>query len=243
MSNSTFSHNSRFPGTAIYAYGGRITITASIITRNPQGGADCDGKKHISDGGYNLVDDRGVDCGFTVPTDILNANPTLGPLANNGGPTHTIALLPTSPAIDVIPVSSGNCTTTDQRGVIRPDNGESSCDIGSYEKVDLAPVTLTYTGPTSITRYENATLSARLTDTTGAPIRGRVLRMQIGRGGYTQFCVTPNTDTSGLARCLIKNVVAWKSPNPVRVWFNGDKPGPNYEYAPGYNRTPVTIVG
>ncbi len=113
---------------------------------------------------------------------------------------------------------------------------------GSSYDVLLAPVTLAYTGPRSIERGANVKLSAKLTDRRGVPISGRVLRMQIGRGHYTQSCVTHKTNTAGRAGCVIKKVAAWKSPNPARVWFDGDSPGPNYDYAPGYKRTPVTIV-
>ncbi len=55
----------------------------------------------------------------------------LGPLHYNGGPTHTMVLLQGSPAIDY--VVGGNCSGIDQRAQMRPDNGESICDIGAYE--------------------------------------------------------------------------------------------------------------
>jgi hypothetical protein len=54
-------------------------------------------------------------------TDIVPSQPLdeiLGPLANNGGPTMTHALVAGSPALDVVPVS--DCGATDQRGVTRP---------------------------------------------------------------------------------------------------------------------------
>jgi hypothetical protein len=64
----------------------------------------------------------------------LQANPQLGSLANNGGPTQTLALLKGSPAIDDIPLASALCPATDQRGHKRPDNPhESACDIGAFE--------------------------------------------------------------------------------------------------------------
>ena len=59
------------------------------------------------------------------------ANPILGALADNGGPTNTHALGPTSPAIGAASQAPDRCTGTDQRGVARPQGG--ACDIGAYE--------------------------------------------------------------------------------------------------------------
>jgi hypothetical protein len=57
-------------------------------------------------------------------------------LADNGGPTYTVALLPDGPAVDAIPMEA--CTddgdrpiTTDQRGVVRPQG--DACDAGAFE--------------------------------------------------------------------------------------------------------------
>ena len=52
-----------------------------------------------------------------------------GPLANYGGPTATMALLPGSPAIDAGISVAG--VTTDQRGIARPQG--SAPDIGAFE--------------------------------------------------------------------------------------------------------------
>ncbi len=60
---------------------------------------------------------------------ISFADPKLGPLADNGGPTWTMALLPGSPAID-----AGNTSlapATDQRGLPRPVG--LAADIGAFE--------------------------------------------------------------------------------------------------------------
>jgi hypothetical protein len=59
------------------------------------------------------------------------ADPKLGLLADNGGPTKTFALLPGSPAIDEVPAGSPGCPAADQRGVARPRGG--ACDAGAYE--------------------------------------------------------------------------------------------------------------
>jgi hypothetical protein len=50
-------------------------------------------------------------------TDLLNVNPLLGPLQDNGGPTKTMALLAGSPALNAgDPAQLG---VADQRGVVR----------------------------------------------------------------------------------------------------------------------------
>ena len=54
---------------------------------------------------------------------ITFTDPLLGPLADNGGPTETMALLPGSPAIG----AGSNCPATDQRGEPR----DSGCDLGA----------------------------------------------------------------------------------------------------------------
>ena len=59
--------------------------------------------------------------------DVLD--PKLGELADNGGETQTMALLPGSQAVDFQPC--GTAAPTDQRGVPRPQG--LLCDCGAYE--------------------------------------------------------------------------------------------------------------
>lgn len=79
-------------------------------------------------------------------------NPQLQPLADNGGPTKTMAITPASPAFD----AGAGCPSIDQRGTPRPQG--SACDLGAFElvaalsvdrglvEVDTASRTLTVTG-------------------------------------------------------------------------------------------------
>ena len=76
----------------------------------------------------NDGDECGIN-GFTQPSDHPSTNPLLGPLANNGGPTQTHALLSGSPAIDA--GTNIDCPSKDQRGLSRPQG--AYCDIGAYE--------------------------------------------------------------------------------------------------------------
>jgi CSLREA domain-containing protein len=66
-------------------------------------------------------------CNFHDPTDKAAADPQLLPLANNGGPTDTMGLAGTSPAIDAGDPAA--CPALDQRGVARL----GTCDIGAFE--------------------------------------------------------------------------------------------------------------
>ena len=70
-------------------------------------------------------------CGLSAGGDLRNADPKIGPLQDNGGPTWTHALKFGSPAIDA--GSNTGCPATDQRGIARPQdgdgNGSAVCDI------------------------------------------------------------------------------------------------------------------
>jgi hypothetical protein len=85
----------------------------------------------VTSEGNNLIESATGGSGF-VASDLLNVNPLLGLLQDNGGPTQTMALLPGSPAINagnnaLIPAG----VTTDQRGSPRIEGG--TVDIGAFE--------------------------------------------------------------------------------------------------------------
>jgi hypothetical protein len=94
------------------------------------------------DGAFSLIQNpAGAAINETVPgSNITGADPQLGPLANNGGPTATMALTATSPAVDK---GSSFGLAADQRGVLRPIDfpaiadsgatGADGADIGAFE--------------------------------------------------------------------------------------------------------------
>ena len=135
IANSTFSNN-----TAGGASGGGIANFGSLlydstIITNSTGG-DCVNSGTLNSASTNnLVEDGSCPAALS-----LSGNPQLGPLANNGGPTQTFALLANSPAIDA--GSDTLCTSTDQRGISRPQGAH--CDIGAFEFVGV-PTTSTFT--------------------------------------------------------------------------------------------------
>jgi CSLREA domain-containing protein len=104
----------------------QLTLSNNIIAGNV--GGDCSLTASIVTD-HNLDSDN--TCHLTGPGDLPGTNPLLGPLANNGGPTDTHALLTGSPAIDA--GNNSTCPATDQRGVTRPQG--PFCDMGAYELI------------------------------------------------------------------------------------------------------------
>jgi CSLREA domain-containing protein len=140
VTNSTFSNNSAInDGGGIFnGSGGTATLRNTIVANSPSGGNCFNDGGTLNDDGYNM-DDDGTCVDPSVTTSKTVADAKLGPLQNNGGPTFTHALLPTSPALNAIP-PAGGCgvgITTDQRGVTRPQG--TGCDIGAFELVVTPP--------------------------------------------------------------------------------------------------------
>jgi hypothetical protein len=85
---------------------------------------------------FDLVESSQTLGAGAVTGSPLSADPGLGPLLSNGGPTNTQELLPGSPAIDA---GARFGLAVDQRGVARPQNhvgtpnAADGSDIGAYE--------------------------------------------------------------------------------------------------------------
>jgi hypothetical protein len=106
----------------------RGTIVADHTTAN------CDGA--VTTLGHNLEDTD--TCGLLPgANDLIGVDPLLAPLGHHGGSSPTLALAELSPAVDAGEVSGA--PATDQRGVTRPLDGNSSgtdeSDIGAYERL------------------------------------------------------------------------------------------------------------
>ncbi len=138
LTNSTVAHNSAVTvggGVRTSGTGASTASSGSIVAENTANSTASNCAGTLIDLGYNL--ESGTDCGFTGTGSLQKTDPKLAAeLAGNGGPTLTLALLPGSPANDAIPTASGLCPATDQRGVTRPDHGETACDMGAYEFED-----------------------------------------------------------------------------------------------------------
>jgi hypothetical protein len=172
--------------------------------------------------GNNIIGNTGTSTGW-IASDLLNTNPLLGPLANNGGATQTFLPQAGSPAIDGGQncVINSSCTannapfdvTTDQRGVARPQG--ANVDIGSVEVAGAV---------------SNVTVIGRVLTSTGNPVRGSIVTM------------VEATPTSSGIPTLAR--VAY-TPNLGYFIFEGVQGGRTYQFsatAKGYTFTPQTIA-
>jgi hypothetical protein len=134
LSNCTLIANHDNAGASgILNDGGTVGIENSIFANDPSGTNLVNGWMigggTIASYGCNLSTDSAG--GFLTATgDLVNVDPMLGSLQDNGGPTWTCAPRFGSPAIDAGLVTGG-LPAIDQRGYPRTVNGR--VDIGAYE--------------------------------------------------------------------------------------------------------------
>jgi peptidoglycan hydrolase-like protein with peptidoglycan-binding domain len=135
LMHCTVSENaSREPGGGIYVRSS-LDFTSSIVANNEKediylgGPGGFQGKGVIGTNVNNWVGDG------SCPSEYCG-DPMLGPLADNGGDTPTHALLPGSPAIDLLPAPACR-VPADQRGEPRLSHISSLapiCDLGAFER-------------------------------------------------------------------------------------------------------------
>jgi hypothetical protein len=135
LTNCTVSGNSaagmRGGGGIVNASGPTVRLRArnTILAGNMASTAP-DLAGNLTSSGYNLIGDTDGGSGFD-DTDLLNVDPLLGPLQDNGGPTFTMALQCGSPAIDA--GDNADAPDWDQRGPGFPRIVNGIIDIGAYE--------------------------------------------------------------------------------------------------------------
>ncbi len=130
------------------------TIIATNAAPSAYGYSGADVNGAVASQGYNLIGDGTGGSGFAASDLVGGAvapiDPRLGPLAYNGGPTQTMALLFDSPAINA--ADNSGAPLFDQRG---PGFGRISggaIDIGAFElQAGHAATHLVLSGPAGVT--------------------------------------------------------------------------------------------
>lgn len=159
LANNTSASDAEGGGGGLNAFGrGSYTFYNSILANNTVGSGEttresncgCTGGQsacppgRMVSTGFNLSDEASDTCALNAAlSDLLNTDPRLGPLSFRGGRTEVHPLPSvaagdgeTSPAVDA--ADDTRCPNNDQRGSLRPDdgdlNGTYACDIGAYER-------------------------------------------------------------------------------------------------------------
>lgn len=116
--------------------GDALTVSHSILVSGS--GGSVGGTGSFISQGYNMLSAAGITPTGDTTGNQIGVTPNLGPLANNGGPTQTRALLACSPGINAGAASGG--PATDQRGSPRLSNGAR--DIGAFESAQNTCVSI-----------------------------------------------------------------------------------------------------
>ncbi len=194
--NSTSVNNTGGPGLpeggAIYVAVSGTVNHATVIDGGGIGGSEWGATLAVSNSAVSPSVGAFPCARITDPTDpsspsVGNVDPTgtclgktaslapVGPLADNGGPTRTVALMPGSAAIAA--ADAGMCAPLDQRGHVRP---AQSCDAGAFQygDGDIAPVAVTVTTINEKVRPgESATVNVKLTSPEPIPDGTVTLRL------------------------------------------------------------------
>ena len=103
-----------------------------VAINSAASGPDCFTVTAFPSQGHNLIGDASGCPGFTAAGDLIGGPLKLGKLADNGGPTKTVALQSGSRAINAADPTAlpPEVVRVDQRGVRR----NNQPDIGAYER-------------------------------------------------------------------------------------------------------------
>jgi fibronectin-binding autotransporter adhesin len=143
--NDTIAYNNAtVSGGGLDLTGGAVTLDNTIVALNTKGGttaSDISGTVAAT-GTHNIIDDAGsaggLFNGLNNPNQVGIAAGLAAGLADNGGPTQTIALVSGSAALNTgfASISGVTVPTTDQRGAFRNPNklnAGTTVDVGAYE--------------------------------------------------------------------------------------------------------------
>ena len=257
---STITDNTGNGGSAIATGNANVTLAASILAASSTNGTCSPAITGFVDEGYNLDDDGTcispnspatgshsgtIAYGSSTYGDVLDAYLADG-LADNGGPTKTVALLNSpspsttlaNPAFDVVPASfdlpvavdgvSAACALSDQRGVV-PVAG-ANCDIGAY----LLQATRTaLSTPATVVQNKSVTYAATIVPAA----HGGTVSFNDGAGNPATAHCAARPVSNGTATCTVS--YANTGVHRVTATYSGDGAGNNFV---GSASTPRTVV-
>jgi hypothetical protein len=228
ITSSTVSGNEAgYRGGGLYNFGGKYYHCTAVLsdtivagnTNKAQSASDIGGNGESAvTGSYNLVGTGGSGGLTAAHNNLCNvADPGLGPLANNGGPTETMALLPGSPAIGAGTTIAG--VTTDQQG----DPLDSPPDIGAYQIRGTHGSALAFAGlasPSVSYGTASVTLSGTLASGNLAPPNGESVVITLS--GVTKHA-TLGAGGAFSAAFVVSTLGVSGSPYTITYSYAGDQ--------------------
>ena len=220
LNNVTFSGNTAPSGSGgairnVYASG--VTPSNPVIRNTILW--DNGSEEVVTDAGSSVtIIDSVVEGGcpsFGSCANVINANPLLSGLMNNGGFTQTRALGAGSSAIDAGGANYA-CAATDQRGIVRPQG--NACDIGAYKSEASV-------SPTSTSQPTATATSTVVPTATSTPIPPTSTPTNSATVEATPTATTPATDTP-------IPPTATNTPTPTVVPTSTNTPLPTATYTP-----------
>ncbi len=135
ISSSTITNNVSADGGGLFAGPTAVPfVSSSILFGNVAAIAGAEDvaapSAMLLAGSHNAIGNAGAAGTVELPSDTVRTDPGLLPLAWNGGPTRTHALVAGSPAIDA---GDDGGSAFDQRGAGYPRVQGAAADIGAYE--------------------------------------------------------------------------------------------------------------
>jgi predicted outer membrane repeat protein len=256
--SSTIAGNTANSDNTISGDGGGIFNNASIVniantilagnSVGAGGGSNSQCLGTFSSSGYNLRSVADPNCtGFNTGLDIVNGNPLLGTLGENGGLTPTIPLLTGSPGINAgNPAVLGGaypvCPATDQRG--RPRGGvAATCDIGAFERLGHTTTTTVFCTPASLTLGAgSATCNVTVADTSSPATNpmGNVSFTSSGSGTFSGGGSCLLLGNAGAPGCQVTYTptAAGSGSHRITASYPGD-----VDHAPSQGAAQIAVIG
>lgn len=227
IQNSTIAFNSVLNGGAgggIYVddiFSGGIDLESLIISGNTAAsGNDLAGDLSVDfQTRFSLIGDSTIGGGAALVdlgNNLLDVDPLLGPLQNNGGFTRTHALPAISPAINA--GFNFVATTSDQRGSPFLRTFGPAADIGAFEYQTFASsVTLT-ANPTSLAPSDTVTLTATVPSLDNVPAPTGNVTFVDGTGATLGTATLVN----GVATITVPGSALVAGANSITANYTGD---------------------
>ena len=133
--NSAVYGSSATKGGGLLVSGGSVTMVNTIVANNTATGGDPDVDGTLAAATYDLIGNTsGLTITGSTATDLLGTSAGLSSLQSNGGPTQTVALLPSSPAI-----GKAGAVTTVTTGTTITNTGTTSLVVGNGAAIASTP--------------------------------------------------------------------------------------------------------